>query len=125
MDEMDILAYVYQHGPVTVGVDSTSWQDYLGTRFENSLKNCHQVNSILHYYNMSFVPLSAGGIIQHNCLENLNHAVLIVGYDISGPIPYYIVKNSWGESFGHDGYVYIRAGMQVCGIQGEVCGASI
>lgn len=95
MDEMDILAYVYKHGPVTVGVDSTSWQDYLG------------------------------GIIQHNCLENLNHAVLIVGYDISGPIPYYIVKNSWGESFGHGGYVYIRAGMQVCGIQGEVCGASI
>merc|ERR1719511_531007 len=64
MDEMDILAYVYKHGPVTVGVDSTSWQDYLG------------------------------GIIQHNCLENLNHAVLIVGYDISGPIPYYIVKAS-------------------------------
>jgi len=95
MDEVNILAYLYKHGPITVGVDSTSWQDYLG------------------------------GIIQHNCHENLNHAVLIVGYDISGPIPYYIVKNSWGENFGHEGYVYIRAGMNVCGIQGEVCGASI
>ena len=30
MDELDMLAYIHKHGPVTVGVEAYSWQDYLG-----------------------------------------------------------------------------------------------
>lgn len=38
-------------------------------------------------------------------------------YDISslGEVPYYIVRNSWGSDFGHDGYLYIKIGENVCG----------
>ena len=35
---------------------------------------------------------------------------------ITGDTPYYIVRNSWGTDWGHDGYVYIRLGDDVCGI---------
>lgn len=46
-----------------------------------------------------------------NPLEsNGGHAMLIVGYDRSGnngTLPYFIVKNSWGEDFGKQGYMYL------------------
>jgi hypothetical protein len=32
------------------------------------------------------------------------HAMLIVGFDQTGPKPYFIVKNSWGPGFGQAGY---------------------
>lgn len=42
--------------------------------------------------------------------SNGGHAMLIVGYDRSGnngSIPYFIVKNSWSDDFGVDGYMYL------------------
>lgn len=33
---------------------------------------------------------------------------LIVGYDFTGPVPYWIVRNSWG-TWGNAGYVYVEA----------------
>ena len=66
----------------------------------------------------------SGGIVQYNCYDDVNHAVVIVGYDVSGPVPYYIIKNSWGTAFGHDGYIYVRAGYRICGVTIEVCGAT-
>lgn len=53
------------------------------------------------------------GIIQFHCdssILKLNHAVQIVGYDLSADIPHYIVRNSWGTDFGDDGYLYIAIG---------------
>lgn len=35
------------------------------------------------------------------------HAMLIVGYDRAGPIPYFVCKNSWGVAKGVSGYYYL------------------
>jgi len=38
------------------------------------------------------------------------HDVCIVGYDTTGEVPYWIVKNSWGSSWGEDGFFRIKMG---------------
>ncbi|KAF6093186.1 cathepsin O [Phyllostomus discolor] len=72
-------------------VDAVSWQDYLG------------------------------GIIQHHCSSGeANHAVIITGFDKTGSTPYWIVRNSWGSSWGVDGYAHVKMGGNICGIADSV-----
>ena len=56
-----------------------------------------------------------GGVIRFNCERELNHAVQIVGYDMTGSVPYYIVRNSWGPEFGLSGYLHVAIGGDLCG----------
>jgi len=49
--------------------------------------------------------------------EDVNHAVLAVGYgDTEDNEKFWIIKNSWGESFGMDGYFLMERGSNMCGI---------
>lgn len=32
-----------------------------------------------------------------------------------GEIPYWIVQNSWGTTWGDQGYVYVKIGSNICG----------
>jgi len=51
-----------------------------------------------------------------NCKYNLNHAVTVVGYGREGGKDYWLVKNSWGERFGENGYIKMKRGTGHCGI---------
>lgn len=58
----------------------------------------------------------------------LNHAVLLVGYNATTDGAYYSVKNSWSNSWGEDGYFRISrevgdTGPGTCGIQTSVTSA--
>ncbi|XP_011158926.2 cathepsin O [Solenopsis invicta] len=91
--ETKLLTLLVTHGPVAAAVNAISWQNYLG------------------------------GVIQYHCdgsFNSLNHAVQIVGYDRGASIPHYIIKNSWGTSFGNKGYIYIAIGKNLCGIANQV-----
>ncbi|KAL3692641.1 hypothetical protein R1sor_006292 [Riccia sorocarpa] len=48
--------------------------------------------------------------------ETVNHAVLAVGYDTTGDVPYWIIKNSWGGDWGDGGYFKMEMGKNMCGI---------
>lgn len=54
-------------------------------------------------------------------MGDLDHAMLVVGFDNEsewGPV--WIVKNTWGVTWGDNGYLYIRKGENVCGIAADV-----
>ena len=59
---------------------------------------------------------SLGGIIQRHCSDKeMNHAVQVVGYSLAPPLPYWIIKNSWGPDFGENGFLRVKYGENMCG----------
>ena len=85
--ESSIAAYCAANGPVSIGVDAASFQTY------------------------------SGGVLS-NCIDGqLDHAVLIVGFSDTSSPPYWIIKNSWGPSWGEQGYIRVEKGTGQCGLQ--------
>jgi len=58
----------------------------------------------------------SGGILSSGCGNQLDHAVLIVGYGTDGGKEYWRVKNSWSASWGDAGYIRLATADNVCGI---------
>lgn len=67
--------------PISVGIDANNWKNYNGGIF------------------------SACGV------DDINHAVLLVGQTAD----YWLVKNSWGTTWGENGYIRMALG-DTCGI---------
>ncbi|KAI0495917.1 hypothetical protein KFK09_022224 [Dendrobium nobile] len=73
--------------------------------------------------NSSDFKLYAGGVFTGQCGTNIDHGVAVVGYGTdSEGTSFWLVKNSWGTSWGEQGY--IRMQRNVTDAQG-LCGIAI
>jgi len=70
---------------------------------------------------LPFQTYTSGIINSSACYTQQNHAITAVGYGTraSDSMQYFIVKNSWGSTWGEAGYVRIQAtgsGVGICGV---------
>ncbi|XP_077143522.1 cathepsin W-like [Ranitomeya variabilis] len=84
--------------------------------------------AMAHFVNVNgtiVVRLNATGLKLYKCgviypkscdVTKLNHAVVAVGYSKDTNIPYWIMKNSWGNTWGESGFFKIYYGKNVCGV---------
>ncbi|XP_034542663.1 pro-cathepsin H [Notolabrus celidotus] len=90
-DEMGMVDAVATHNPVSFAFDVTS--------------------DFMHYSKGVFTST-----VCEKTADKVNHAVLAVGYGQEKDSPYWIVKNSWGEGWGINGYFLIERGKNMCGL---------
>jgi len=72
--------------PVSVAVDAQSWSSY------------------------------KKGVMTSFCGKSLDHGVLAIGYVTDASTDYWLVKNSWGVSWGESGYIRLVRNKNECGI---------
>lgn len=89
-DEEAIAKYLVANGPVSIGINAINMQYYHG--------------GISHPLTSACSPTS------------INHAVLAVGFGVEKDMPYWIIKNSWGTTWGEKGYYRVFRGDNTCGV---------
>ncbi|KAG6555152.1 hypothetical protein Mapa_003190 [Marchantia paleacea] len=96
--------------------------EYVPANNEGELKKAvaHQPVSTMIEATNNDLQFYSSGVFIGKCGSKIDHAVLIVGYGSRNGRPFWLVKNSWGASWGEKGYLRIeRNGKSVngkCGI---------
>ena len=65
--------------------------------------------------------LYKSGVFTGSCGTKLDHGVLSVGFGSEDGLDYYLVKNSWSDSWGDGGYIKLGRGEEYNNGDGQ-CG---
>jgi len=87
-DEETLKQLVYEHGAVVVSVKAEG--------------------PFMEYKGGIFAGCPSG--------SSTDHAVTAVGYGVENGIPFWVIKNSWGSTWGENGFIRMRRGVGMCGI---------
>eukprot|EP00420_Gonyaulax_spinifera_P030148 CAMPEP_0197879574 /NCGR_PEP_ID=MMETSP1439-20131203/7621_1 /TAXON_ID=66791 /ORGANISM="Gonyaulax spinifera, Strain CCMP409" /LENGTH=330 /DNA_ID=CAMNT_0043499087 /DNA_START=74 /DNA_END=1066 /DNA_ORIENTATION=- len=97
-DEDLIAAALMQYGPLAIGINAGPMQFYSG--------------GISKPWKILCNP------------QKLDHGVAIVGFGVESGTKYWIIRNSWGPSWGEKGYYRIIRGTGACGVNTMVSTAT-
>lgn len=89
-DESYMKIWLYHNCPISIAVNAITMKYYQG--------------GISHPSELICDP------------NHLNHAVLATGYGVENDKLYWSIKNSWGSSWGENGYIRLYRGSGVCGV---------
>jgi len=94
-NETEMAAKLVTVGPLSICVDASTWQNY------------------------------NGGVVTSNCATDLDHCVMITGFDekpnkAGKTVPVWLVRNSWGADWGEKGFIWIQRDKDLCGVADEV-----
>ncbi|KAK8880483.1 hypothetical protein M9Y10_003159 [Tritrichomonas musculus] len=89
-DEDDLAEKVENNGPTSVSIDASSWSFQL---YESGIYDDNKCNK-----------------------EAINHSIGCVGFGVEGDTKYWIIRNSWGTSWGEEGYMRMIWENNICGI---------
>lgn len=97
-DEKEIAAFLAENGPVSAALNAFAMQFYR--------------KGVSHPLKIFCNPWM------------IDHAVLLVGFGQRNGVPFWAIKNSWGEDYGEQGYYYLYRGSGLCGIH-KMCSSAI
>ncbi|KAJ3452822.1 hypothetical protein M0812_04599 [Anaeramoeba flamelloides] len=94
--DYEVAQSLYEYGPMSISL--------------------HVIESLLFY---------SGGLYNDVMCsqENVNYAALLIGYGFWEEDPtqaYWLIKSSWGDTWGDEGYLYIARDNNLCGVCSEV-----
>jgi len=105
---------------VVDGTAPTGYTDVTATESSLMAAVSKQPVSIAIEADQSAFQFYSGGVMTGTCGTSLDHGVLLVGYGTEDNTDFWKVKNSWGSTWGEDGYIKIERGNSqnggLCGI---------
>jgi cathepsin F len=93
-NETEMQVATLNVSPLSICVDAITWQTY------------------------------TSGIITKNCGTALDHCVQISGWGVASGVEYWSIRNSWGESWGEEGYIRVERNKNLCGVAMEPTSAT-
>jgi len=93
-NETEMAAFLVANGPLSIAMDAGILQSYSSGIIDPGPNDCSKTS--------------------------LDHAIVIVGFGTEGAKDFWIVRNSWGASWGEAGYFRIIRGKGACGLNAGV-----
>jgi C1A family cysteine protease len=85
------FAAALEKTPLSICVNAGAWNDYVGGVMTSAA--CGPMGAMYQ-----------------------DHCVMATGFNTTAPTPYWIVRNSWAETFGEEGYIYLEMAKNTCGL---------
>jgi len=106
----------YDASKVKAKVSTYGYVDTTVDAIKTAIYNNGMVSAALNANKMQ--TYVSGVISADGCPSSMiDHAIDLIGWGKQGDVEYWIIRNSWGSSWGENGYCRMVAGKNACGVE--------